>query len=235
MNSVHPTAQIIGKVSLGSGNTIGPLAVIIGPVTIGNGNWIGTGCVIGAPPEVRSWAHPADALNLGSGNGIHIGNNNVIRKYAQIHQGWHDQTRIGNEVFLMNQSYVAHDCTVEDGATLASSVLLGGHVRIGAGANLGLGTCVHQRKYVGAGAMVGMGSVVTRNIPPFAKAYGNPAKVVSANRVGMERAGIPVPTITAIESAYGTALNESLDALNALDGLDGFADALAAWRIHAQS
>lgn len=232
MNSVHPTAQIIGNVSLGIGNTIGPLAVIIGPVSIGNGNWIGTGCVIGAPPEVRSWAHSADAYNAGSGNGIHIGNNNVIREYAQIHQGWHDQTRIGNDVFVMNQSYVAHDCTIEDGATLASSVLLAGHVRIGAGANLGLATCVHQRRYVGAGAMVGMGSVVTRNIPPFAKAYGNPAKVASANRVGMERAGIPMPTITAVESAYGTTLSEFLDGL---DGLDGFVEALAAWRIYAQS
>lgn len=232
MNSIHPTAQIIGNVSLGTGNTIGPCAVIIGPVALGDGNWIGTGSVIGAPPEVRSWEHPSDALNPSSGNGIHIGNNNVIREYAQIHQGWHDQTRIGNDGFIMNQCYVAHDCTVEDGATLASSVLLGGHVRIGAGANLGLGTSVHQRRYVGPGAMVGMGSVVTRDIPPFAKAYGNPARVASANRVGMERSGIPSATIGAIESAYGSVFDESLEGL---EGLDGFADALAAWRAYAQS
>lgn len=232
MNSIHPTAQIIGNVSLGSGNTIGALVVIIGPVTMGDGNWIGTGSVIGAPPEVRSWEHPSEAFNPSSGSGIIIGNKNVVREYAQIHQGWHDQTRIGNDGFIMNQCYVAHDCVVEDGATLASSVLLGGHVRIGAGANLGLGTSVHQRRYVGAGAMVGMGSVVTRNVPPFAKAYGNPARVVSVNSVGMVRAGIPTATISAIESAYRVTLEESL---TGLDGLDGFTDALAEWRTHAQS
>jgi UDP-N-acetylglucosamine acyltransferase len=37
--------------------------------------------------------------------------------------------------------------------------------------------------------MVGMGSVVTRDIPPFAKAFGNPARVRGVNVVGMTRMG----------------------------------------------
>jgi UDP-N-acetylglucosamine acyltransferase len=69
-------------------------------------------------------------------------------------------------------------------------VLLAGHVRVGNAANLGLGASVHQGRYVGAGVMLGMSSVVTRDIPPFAKAYGSPARVVGANVVGMRRGGI---------------------------------------------
>lgn len=229
MNSIHPTAQLIGEVSLGSGNLIGPLVVIIGPVTIGDGNWIGTGAVIGAPPEVRSWQHPMDAAELDTGKGIVIGDRNVIREYVQIHQGWHDITRVGNDVFLMNQSYIAHDCTVEDRATLASSVLLAGHVRVGAGANLGLGSSVHQRCYIAEGAMVGMGSVVTRNVPPFAKAYGNPARVHGANVVGMERAEIPATTIGAAVSAYAQPFD---DALESLAGAAGLERALTGWLRH---
>jgi UDP-N-acetylglucosamine acyltransferase len=232
MNSIHPSAQLIGEVSLGTGNVIGPLVVVVGPVTIGDNNWIGTGAVIGGPPEVRDWEHPQDALNLSSGNGIVIGNGNIIREYVQIHQGWQGVTRIEDDVFLMNQSYVAHDCTVEKRSTLAANVLLGGHVRIGADANLGLGSMVHQRRYIGAGAMIGMGSVVTRDVPPFAKAYGNPARVRGANTVGMKRAGIPEEAIALTASTYGRTFDR---ALSALDGQSGIDQALAAWRLHAAS
>jgi UDP-N-acetylglucosamine acyltransferase len=38
--------------------------------------------------------------------------------------------------------------------------------------------------------MVGMGSVVTKPVPPYAVAYGSPARVTGANVVGMRRAGL---------------------------------------------
>jgi UDP-N-acetylglucosamine acyltransferase len=39
----------------------------------------------------------------------------------------------------MNQVYIAHDCSVGDGVTLASSVLVAGHFSIGRNANIGMG------------------------------------------------------------------------------------------------
>lgn len=201
-NSIHPTAILVGDVRLGDDNTIGPFVTITGPVTIGDGNWIGAGVVIGAPPEVRGHEHPRTTSDV-AGNGIDIGDRNIIREYAQIHQGWKARTRLGDDLFIMNQSYVAHDCEIGNGVTMASSVLLAGHVRVGAGANLGLGTSVHQRTRIGDGAMVGMGAVVTRDVPPFAKAYGSPARVRGANSVGMERAGMSRSAIAAVELAYG--------------------------------
>ncbi|GAB3126822.1 acyl-ACP--UDP-N- acetylglucosamine O-acyltransferase [Glaciibacter psychrotolerans] len=229
MNSVHPSAQLIGDVVLGSGNTIGPLAVIIGPVTVGNDNWFGTGTIIGAPPEVRGWEHPKEASRLSSGNGIVIGSGNVVREYVQIHQGWQGTTRLGDNIFLMNQSYVAHDCTIEDGATLASSVLLAGHVVIGAGANLGMGASVHQRRYVGEGSMVGMGSVVTRNVLPFAKAFGNPAHVRGCNSIAMERAGFSAESIALAVDAFRTAPRAAEGILRTIPG---FESSLVAWERH---
>jgi UDP-N-acetylglucosamine acyltransferase len=228
VNSIHPSAQLIGEVSLGTGNTIGPLAVIVGPVSIGENNWIGIGAVIGAPPEVRDWPHPTDVMQLSSGGGIEIGNGNIIREYAQVHQGWHEKTRLGDENFIMNQVYVAHDCQVEDHTTLASNVLLAGHVRIGSGSNLGLGTVVHQRTYIGNGAMLGMASVVTRDIPPYSKAFGSPAHVRGANRVGMERSDMLASTIDAVERTYLSGIDDT--AMQMLGSQPGIEDAIERWQ-----
>lgn len=214
MNSIHPTALLVGDVRLGSGNHIGPHVVITGPVVLGDDNWVGAGVVIGAPPEVRSWTHPREASDV-VGNGIRIGDRNVIREYAQIHHGWRSRTTIGDDGFIMNQVYIAHDCALGDRVTLASSVLLAGHVTVDDDANLGLGSSVHQGTRVGRGVMLGMGSVVTRDIPPFAKAYGNPARVRAANTVGMRRSGHPDEGIDALDEIYRT------------DAADGVADAAA--------
>jgi UDP-N-acetylglucosamine acyltransferase len=122
---------------------------------------------MGAPPEVRGFDHPRVAGDP-AGNGVVIGNRNTIREYAQVHQGWKSRTELGDDLFIMNRAYIAHDCVVGNGVTLASSVLLAGHVSVGAGANLGLGVAVHQRVRSGARIMVGVGSVVAQDIPPFA-------------------------------------------------------------------
>lgn len=213
LNDIHPTAVVSGEVTLGSGNTVGPFAVITGPVTIGDGNWIGAGVVIGAPPEVRSWPHPTAEAPSAAG-GVVIGDRNVIREYAQIHQGWKARTVVGDDAFIMNQCYIAHDGRLGDGVTLASSVLLAGHVRIGDGANLGLGTAVHQFRSVGRGAMVGMSSVVTRDLPPYAKAFGSPAKVQGANVIGMERSGADATLIGALAALYsGSGAAESAEGI----------------------
>lgn len=216
---------MIGDVRLGEGNTIGPLAVLIGPLVMGDDNWVGVGTVLGAPPEVRDWPHPRDANELSSGGGIVVGSGNVLREHVQVHQGWHGVTTIADNAFIMNQTYVAHDCALEEGVTLASSVLLAGHVHIGARANIGLGASVHQKRYVGDGAMVGMASVVTRDIPPFAKVYGSPARIHGANSVGMERSGIPQSSIQAVAEAYRDSSDLSL-----LAGLDGIEVAFRHWQ-----
>jgi UDP-N-acetylglucosamine acyltransferase len=50
--------------------------------------------------------------------------------------------------------------------------------------------------------MIGMGSVVTRSVPPFALAYGSPARVRGANEVGMRRKGIADEDVASIAAAY---------------------------------
>lgn len=46
------------------------------------------------------------------------------------------------------------------------------------GASLGANSTILPGLKIGRGAMIGAGSVVTRNVPPFAKVLGNPARIV---------------------------------------------------------
>lgn len=203
-------------VSLGQGNTIGAFAVLTGPLSLGDHNWIGAGAVLGAPPEVRTLVDP-DNGTLSPQVGLIIGSNNVIREYAQIHQGWKTPTRIGNNCYLMNQVYIAHDCDVHDNVTMASSALLAGHVAVGDSANLGLGSAVHQGLTIGGGVMLGMGSISVKSIPMFMKAYGNPARIRGVNVVGMERLGLSPDAISLMEEFSKNPSDE-----NTLERLKGF-------------
>jgi UDP-N-acetylglucosamine acyltransferase len=189
MNTIHPTAIIGDSVELGDGNVIGPYVTLLGNTRVGSNNWIGSHVSIGAPAEIRDADRPTtweQGTHFGT---VEIGDNNVIRESCVIHAGFISGTYISGNCYIMNQTYVAHDCNISDDVTLSSNVALGGHVVIQDGANLGLGTVVHQRRVIGASAMIGMGSVVTRDIFPFAKAYGNPCRVQDINRVGMSRLG----------------------------------------------
>lgn len=204
MNRVHPTALIGPEVELGTGNVVGPYAVILGPTTIGDDNWIGPHTAIGTPGEMRGGPHVAAWDGEIRGGGTVIGNRNVIREFATIQAPDVGQTRIGDDCYVMTKAHLPHDGVLEDGVTVACSVLIGGHGQIGAKANLGLGAVLHQELVVGPAAMVGMGSVVTKHVPPFAIAYGSPARVHGVNRVGMQRSEISAESIETLDEIYSS-------------------------------
>ncbi len=202
MNTIHQSAVVSAGVELGEGNMVGPGVVLLGPLVIGDGNWFGAHTVIGAPAEIRGIDHGAAWDGNLVGTGLRVGSRNVFREYVTVHQGHYDQTVLGDDGYFMNKVYIGHDGHVGDGVTMASSVTLGGHVHVGAGANIGMNTVVHQRRVVGPGAMVGMGAVVTRDIPPYAKAYGSPCRVRGANAVGMTRGGLPEEAVDFVAEPY---------------------------------
>jgi UDP-N-acetylglucosamine acyltransferase len=204
MNQIHPTAVIGPDVKIGTGNTVGPYAVILGITEIGNDNWIGPHVVIGTPGEMRGGEHPV--LWDGSGNDatVRIGDRNIIREFTTVQSGAIVGTKIGDDCYIMTKSHIPHDGVLGNGVTISCSVMIGGHSTVLDGANVGLGAVVHQRLVIGERAMVGMGSVVTKNVPPYATAFGNPAVVRNSNKVGMERAGLSPELISEVSAAIST-------------------------------
>ena len=83
---------------------------------------------------------------------------------------------IGSHVAVMPGVVITHDDVVEDYATLAAGVRVGGGVRIGRGAYVGAGALLRDGITVGAGAVIGMGAVVTRSVPPGEIWFGTPAR-----------------------------------------------------------
>ncbi|MDN4612896.1 NeuD/PglB/VioB family sugar acetyltransferase [Leifsonia sp. F6_8S_P_1B] len=83
---------------------------------------------------------------------------------------------VGRHVVLMPHCTLTHDDIVDDFATFAAGVAVGGVARIGEAAYLGMNSSVRQRVSIGADATIGMGAVVLADVPDGQIWAGVPAK-----------------------------------------------------------
>ncbi|WP_024357368.1 DapH/DapD/GlmU-related protein [Leucobacter chironomi] len=211
---ISPLAFIGDGVVLGANVSIGPGAVILGPAFIGDDVWIGPGAQIGAPPEMSNLRQNTAWSGDLEHSGVRIGARTVIRENAVLHQGSYRETTIGEGCWILARAYVAHDVLIGDGTTISAGVSIGGHCIIGPRVNIGMNACIHQRRIIGAGAMIGMGTPIARDVPPYAKAFGSPARLRSVNTVGMERFGVPAAEAALLAARYSAGdllLEEPLD------------------------
>ena len=124
-----------------------------------------------------------------------IGSNCILAKDVYVDFG----VQIGNNCKLQNGVYVYHPAVLEDGVFLGPGVILTNDrspravnpdmslkdaadwlavtIRIRRGAAIGAGSVVLPGVIVGTWAMVGAGSVVTRDVPDYGLAFGNPARL----------------------------------------------------------
>lgn len=189
-------AVVEGFVEVGAGCVIYPHAVLMGHTTLGARNQVFPGAVLGAPPQ--------DLKHSGEVTRLVIGEGNQFREHVTVHPGTvkgGGLTRLGSHGLFMVGSHVAHDCTLGDHVILANHVLLAGHIRVGDRAILNGAAACHHFTTVGRLAYVGGLTRITQDIHPFTVVEGHPARVRGANKVGMQRAGIPAVSIERVEDA----------------------------------
>lgn len=220
MGRIHPTAIIdrsaeldedveigphvfIGpKVLIGKGTVVKAHTYVEGYTRIGVGNQIGPYSVIGTPPQHLAYK--------GEETWVEIGDYNIIREFATIHRGTVQDrgiTRIGSYCLLMSYTHVAHDCEIGDYVIMSNNATLGGHVRVGNRVVMGGFSAVHQFCRIGTLAFIGGMSGVDKDVPPFVKVFGIPAKIQGLNLVGLRRAGFCKEEIRRISQALGIFLD----------------------------
>jgi UDP-N-acetylglucosamine acyltransferase len=215
MTDIHPTAIVDPRAHLGPGVKIGPYSTIAGRVVIGEDTKIGSHVVIqdyttiGARCRIFQFATlgeiPQDLKFAGEPSELIIGDDNTIREYATLHRGTAGGggiTRVGNGNLLMAYTHVAHDCLIGNGVIMSNAATLAGHIVVEDRAIIGGLSAVHQFSRIGRFAFVGGASAVARDVPPYTMAYGNRAKLVGLNLVGLKRAGFSDATIQALRQAF---------------------------------
>jgi len=102
----------------------------------------------------------------------------------------------------MAYSHIAHDCSLGNNVIIANAVNMAGHVSIDDFAGVG-GICpVHQFVRIGKHAFIGGGSKVSKDVPPYVLAMGEPFRYAGLNRVGLTRRGFSEETLNLIKTAY---------------------------------
>jgi UDP-N-acetylglucosamine acyltransferase len=224
---VHPTALVAPGAELGSDVEVGPLAVIGPDVVVGAGTSVGARATVEGPTRLGARCRvgvgavlgcaPQDRRFDGATGAVEIGDDTVLREYVTVHRATvpGGTTRVGAEGYLMAYVHVAHDCVLGDQVTIANAVQLAGHVRIDDGATIGGLTPVHQFVRIGTLAFVGGGSRVPQDIPPYARAAGNPLKFYGVNTVGLRRAGAADERLRNLQRAFRLLFNSALSRADA--------------------
>lgn len=136
--------------------------------------------------------HHPDLVNL---YGCSIGENTRIGAFVEIQKN----VVVGAACKISSHSFLCEGVVIEDGVFIGHSVMFtndrmpravndDGSVqteadwvvlptRVGARASIGSGSVILPGLKIGEGAMIGAGAVVTQDIPDYAVAFGNPARV----------------------------------------------------------
>jgi UDP-N-acetylglucosamine acyltransferase len=208
---VGPLAVVGPHVRVGPRTVIGAHAVVSGRTTIGEGNRIFPHAVIGEVPQ--------DLKYRGEPTELAIGHRNTFREGVTVSLGTAQGggvTRIGSGCLLMANSHVGHDCDVGDGAIIANSVALAGHVILEDHVHISGLAAAHQFCRIGRLAFVSGLTGVIMDVPPYCTVAGPRAELAGLNAVGMQRAGMSEERIGRVKQAYKLVFRANLGLAEAI-------------------
>ncbi len=215
MSRIDPRAVVSPKAVLADDVEVGPFAVIGADVTLGPGCVINAHAVVSGPTTLGANNHvfqfasigdaPQDKKYRGEPTRLEVGDRNTFREYCTVNRGTvtgHGVTRIGNDNLLLAYSHVGHDCILGNHIVLSNLVMLGGHAELGDWVIMSGYAGAHQFAKIGAHAFIGNNTAVTRDVPPYVLATGQPAEPRAVNSEGLKRRGFSEAQIRAIRNAY---------------------------------
>ncbi len=91
------------------------------------------------------------------------------------------EVRVGDNSSIHMGALIGHETCIGNSVFIAHAVSVSGCCIIGDGTFIGTNATILPRIRIGQWATIGAGSVVTRDVPDYAVAVGNPAKVIKFN------------------------------------------------------
>jgi UDP-2-acetamido-3-amino-2,3-dideoxy-glucuronate N-acetyltransferase len=146
---IHPTAIVEDDVHIGEGTRIWHFVHVRRRAKIGRNCNIGKGVFID--------------------EGVEIGNNVKIQNFVSVYRG----VKVEDDVFLGPHATLTNDLYPRSFNSSWRVV----PTLIKRGASIGANATIVAGVTIGEYAMVGAGAVVTKDVPPHALVYGNPARV----------------------------------------------------------
>lgn len=226
---IHPSAIVDAKAELGANVEIGPWAYVGPNCVVGDGSVIhmratleehvilgknvtvGIGTVLGGKPQ--------DLKFKGEVTTVEIGDGTTLREYLTINRGTSEsfKTTVGKNCFLMSYVHLAHDCHVGDGVIISNGTQLAGHVTVHDRAIISGLCAVHQFAKIGRHSFIGGASRISKDIPPFVKAVGNPVQLYGLNSVGLQRSGFADEVVSELKKAYRLFFRSDMNISQALE------------------
>ena len=154
---IHPTAEVSAEAKIGEGTSIWHQS------QVRPGAKIGQNCILGKGVFID-----VDVV---------VGDNVKIQNYVSVYHGvtLEEGVFIGPHVCFTND--LRPRAINPDGSLKSASDWVLSETRIRRGAALGANSTIRCGVTIGQWAMVGSGSVVTRDLPDYALAFGNPARI----------------------------------------------------------
>lgn len=141
-------------------------------------------------------------LDLFPFNGFQIGKNSIIESYSVVNNGVGD-VLIGNGVTLGIGSVLIGPVSLGDDVIIAQHVVISGlnhtyemidipiskqgvktaEITVGAGSWIGANVTIAAGVRIGRNCVIGAGSVVTKDVPDYMVAVGNPARCIKGYSV----------------------------------------------------
>ncbi|MDR3231097.1 MAG: acyl-ACP--UDP-N-acetylglucosamine O-acyltransferase [Synergistaceae bacterium] len=211
---IHPTAVVSPDAELGDDILIGPYCLVEAGTSIGSGTILKAyvsvrGAVsIGANCRICEYTclggEPQDHGYRGEKSSVRIGNGNVIRENVTINRATGEgcETVVGDDCFIMDGVHLAHNVRLGSNVTIANKVGLSGFVTVGDNTVFGGMAGVHQFARIGSYCMIGGMYRVSKDVPPYTLASGEPLRLMRLNSVGLRRAGFSPETRRRIEAFY---------------------------------
>jgi len=201
---IHSTAIISDTAKIADDVQIGPYTVIGDQVEIDNGTRIDSHVVINGPTR--------------------IGKDNHIYQFASIGDDPQDKKYAAEPTRIMAYCHIAHDCILGSQIIMANNATLAGHVQIDDWVICGGFSGAHQFCKIGAHAFLGMYTGISRDVPAYTMASGQPAVPKGINSEGLKRREFSTDQVRNIKNAYRLVYRKGLKLAEAIEQIEAIVD-----------